>query len=235
MILKAWGVLSHSPLVLSNALRSLGVSHSVIDTEQKIPVERRYDGLCAVQPAWPVIVDSITKVSKLSIIPDDPKILFVFDSRAALLQTNLKPLVLNDLMPDVQRALHINGSHEFKLVKREPSLLEFIDMATKPSVLRTLQTAWCKINPYAYRKEVQEAIILYIEGSRSFKATKAVLEKNLRAEAMLPTLKSDECAALIEAVRLYKAGANLDQICEHFNMESFDITYIVSARKKYAN
>src|SRR5690606_18078239 len=102
---------------------------------------------CLEPPAMPVIcvgLDSITKFK--SKYPRHA--LFVCDSSPKLQHTNLHPLLgkaSDPLTERIKESLLAPWNSDLVIRVDEPSLLDYVDKASKPSLLRDIQTLVYKI------------------------------------------------------------------------------------------
>lgn len=235
MILKAWGVSSLTPLDISRELEKLRVSHSNIGycTQTSQYVRRARDFRIKGQGKWPVVLDSIAAYHRLSTLERKKNlILYVFCSKQEILHTNLDLWIPNkqNLRQSLIYSLTtLDEGKEFKLEEYEPTLEMHIDLAARPSALSDLQTAYYKINPYEHRKQVQEVVILYLASEVGESKLERTLRTTLRGEELLGMLNTVECQNLKEAITYARAGNSVEEAAAKFNVEGFDISYILNS------
>lgn len=233
MILKAWGMLSLTPKEWSDALSYLKVSHSILEKDSETNTPKRYEVDFKVkgQKKWPVILDTLDYFDKIETVePWDQLIVFVFCSRTELLNTNLTPLQpsKSQIIPTLKYSLLNLDSEPFKLEHYQPDFMQYVQIASKPSALSHLQTAYYKITPYSHRKVVQQAVTEYLLSLRSFKSVSSVLKTTLRGEQILEMLQTEECKGLRNAVKKVKKGACPVQVSKELGVDTFDINYLMS-------
>jgi len=233
MIIKAWGVLEHTPLVLSNVLSQLNVSHSVMACAGPNCQYRELHGTGGEQPAWPVVMQNINELNRVhDYVERDRIIAFVFDSKAAITNSNLtiwSPCI--DMYTELQTLLLQEDKEPFKLELRELSALDYVKIASKPSVLSELQSAWCKVNPYSLRKKVQEVIVLYLCADLSKTTMRRTLEFTIHGK-LIEDLLAKDGQTLKSAVSMARLKS-VDEAATHYDIDPFDINYLLSSRKKY--
>lgn len=240
MILKGYGVIDLSPIQVSEALRQLRVSHTIEGGYMRHMVYT-IDGLSKVQPAWPIVVDTLKAVPKVR-TKKERMIYLICDSRAALANTNADKL----LWPESREThgglssalrLALNSAHvaneEWALVRTDPSIDDFVNASSKPSFLNHVQTAVYKINPYDLRKEVQSLVILYLSGKVSPTKMRAKLKSSFKLEALLLLMTDPQAgklrAACEEALR---KKVTVEEIAKRTGVASFDLLYILNSARK---
>lgn len=234
MILKAWGVLEHTPSILSSALCLLRVSHSIIRGVGPNVDIMTVDGLSAVQPAWPVIMHSTSDFNHLKHLKKSHIIAFVFDSRASVMSSNLtvwSPCL--DMVAELPNILVQRDKEPFKLEVREYSAMDYIQIASRPSTLSELHSTWCKINPYQLRKEIEAAIVRYLGCDLSFKVLQKKLQSTLRGDELIRLLKTDGCKQLRYGIaEALKKNASVERIADQLGLDSFDISFVLTSLEK---
>jgi hypothetical protein len=239
MILTALGIVDYTPLQLSGILRSLNLSHSYVCKQGVRYSEFEFDGYSKEQPAWPVIVDRVHIIPKVS-VPRERLIYLVIDARSALATTNID----NSLWPEQRNEYFIpsliaklkevrkaNTSWEF--VSKDPSILDYVNVATKPSFLNDLQTEFYRISNYAQRKEIQIACIAYFGGFLSFSKLKTQLKSNLKFQELLRLMESPKARELQEAVAQLRFKS-VDQVAKDTGFETFELSYILKSSQSQA-
>lgn len=206
-----------------------------LDPKRKIIKRRRR--LCgpAEQRQWPVIVDSLETFARLQDHePKENMIVFVFCSKAELMQTNLTPFAPSqaNLTESLKYALTNLDQDPFVFERYAPTLIQYVNHASKPSALSDLTTIIFRISPYAFRKEVQAAVPQYLAGRMTDNALNKMLTKTLRGDEIRAMLDTEECKALKAAVSEVLSGANPDLVGPKFNIDPFDINYVLHSIKK---
>lgn len=235
MIIKAWGVLEHTPLLLSNVLTQLNVSHSVMACVGPKCQYREIYGTADEQPAWPVIMQNINELNRVEEnVPYDRIIAFVFDSKAAIMNSNLtvwSPCI--DMYTELQTLLLQEDPEPFKLQLQELSAMDYVKIASKPSVLSEIQSAWCRVNPYSLRKRIQEAIVRYLCSDLSKTALLRELQLTPHGAALAKLVtQTEESKVLKSAVAAARLGTS-DEAASKFDIDPFDINFLLSSLKKY--
>lgn len=230
-IVKAWAVTHYSPMQLSNALRFLSVSHSIVgQAEDKRMNVLRVDGLAPEQPAWPIIYHSVSDCRRL-MLPDSPQIHLVCDSIAALSHTNLSGWDWTGSPErDLQKILRKADPEPFVLKIDAPTYMDFVNVASKPSFLRLLQTAYYKITPYADQKAIKSASLAYLAGLISQRALNHALSTTLKSERVRELLQSEQAKRLMQAVERAHSDGDIEAAAEAFDMDAFEVRYIMSNR-----
>lgn len=231
-ILKAWAVTHYSPLQLSQALRRLNISHSIV---QQAPDRRmnvmRVDGLSAEQPAWPVIYHSVDDCKRL-MVSEQRQVHLVCDSIAILGMTNLSTWAWSGKPEkDLQRILPKRDPVPFVLQVQEKSYMDFVAVASKPSFLRLLQTAFYKITPYADQKAIRIATLSYLGGGLSKKALQRVLSITLKSDRIQELLASETANNLIAAVQIARQTGDIEAAAAQYDIDAFEVRYIMSNRE----
>lgn len=232
-VVGAWAMHNATPSEVSNTLTRLSVSHTVVGWShtKKTRAQRVVDGLCRRQPAWPVVCHSVKDIPKYR-VKKSRIILLVCDAPAPLSFTNLNTpelgATLEDTVKNALTAPWIDWTFECK----EPDILDFVDVATKPSFLRSMQTAVYKINPYDFRKQVQSHLILYLGGQLSYTKVRRLLKSSLKSEPLLDLLETPAAKTLQEALRLVDKGWNPEAAADHHDIDVFDINYVRASLTK---
>jgi hypothetical protein len=226
-IINVFGIHS-SPFIVSSSLRNLNVSHTVFSGETKLI--KSVVNLSKEQPAWPIILPSIKTINRYK-DSGEKQILFVCDALAALSHCNVKIIKIDDITNRIKDALiysienPLNDS-AWKLIEKEPSVLDYVTHATKPSFLNGLQSAIYKITPYALRKEIQELIIGYLGGTETRSKLSDKLNSNYKLDALKELIKNDKFANLRNAVTAYKKTNDVEETAKLFECETFEILYL---------
>lgn len=231
-IVKAWAVTHYSPLQVSQALRRLNISHSVVGQapDRRMNV-MRIDGLASEQPSWPVIYHSVADCRRL-MLPERRQVHLVCDSIAALSMTNLTTWAWTGKPEkDMQRILPKRDPVPFVLQVQEKTYMDFVAAASKPSFLRLLQTAFYKITPYADQKAIRIASLSFLAGSINKKALQRVLSITLKSEKVQELLASETAVKLMDAVQRARQSGDIEEAAEHFDIEAFEVRYIMSNRE----
>ena len=165
-VVQAFGVSGYSPLQMSRGLASWGFQHVICSY---VPTDFRYrtriiKGKYKNLPAVPVVCVGLDSISKFKKSDDTNYVLFVCDAPPKLTHTNLEgmPEPNQPLNLRLKAALLYPWKTDLVIALDEPSLSEYIEQASKPSVLRTLQTLLYKIHPYSLRKDMQAGIFAYL-------------------------------------------------------------------------
>ncbi len=237
MILQAYGFVDATPIQLSEALKDLHMSHSLIGGHGRV-MRLELDDLTPEQPVWPVIVDRVRTIPKID-FDRDPMVLFVVDGRASLAVSNISDATLPEkrgsrslrdtLVEALLESHKLRGIGSWHLIRNEPTLSEFVSQAVKPSLVNLVQGAIYKINPYAVRKEVQRTCIAYLAGAISTPAIRRYLKSSLKFQTLLSIIDSDKGLNLREAVAQVQNGRPIDSVCLEFSVESFEILYLINS------
>lgn len=195
------------------------------------------DGLCAKQPAWPVVLDRIKAIPKVRTVKDR-LIYIICDSRAALANTNASRLLWpdNESFSGVLR-LALNTAHikneDWVLTKSDPSIDDYVNASSKPSFLNHVQTIIYKINPYDLRKEMQPLVIMHLSGMAPAAKIRIKLKSSFKLEPLMRLLEdpqADKLRAACETVLKHNADPYV--VAKQSGVDSFDILYLVSSARK---
>jgi hypothetical protein len=181
----------------------------------------------------------VDKVSTAARVPASkwPRILFVCDSPSALSQCNV--LCITECTTErLSAALKLATAQPvpegWKLQRNEPTILDYVQTATKPSYLNHIQTALYRITPYALRKDVQYTTIAFLDGQISLKTLRVKLKSNYKLAELLELVGDPKAEELRRAVARFKATNMLDETAKEFNVETFEILYVVNSAKRNA-
>ena len=235
MILAAYGILDYSPIQVSEFLRRLRMSHTLEGGLRHLT--HTLDGLCKEQPLWPIVVDKVKAIHKLR-MKTERTILLVCDSRAALSTTNVRtelwPEHRGSDMVDALKAAMLatnKNSCEWELTNNEPSTLDYVNSATKPSFVNLLQTEIYKLTPYALRKEVQQVVIAYLAGTASYTSMHKKLKSSLKLQTLAGLMHLPKAKELREAV-LMLGGASVEEVAKKTGYETFELLYLSKSNAK---
>lgn len=234
-ILAAYGVPDHSPYDISTVLSGLGVGHTIMWREGLATKSKTIEAQKEGQKSWPIIVDSVRLLPLLKL--HGRYIAYVTDARAALSLSNIDNSMWagstdnSQFLKAIKQSLkvRVRDVPKWSLTRREPSLMEYVNKAVKPSQLNDFQTLVCKINPYTLRKEIQTLFIGYLASSVKGSVLKAKLNSSYRLAPLLDLMKAERTQELRKAVAQVKAGADLEVVCTETDFESFEIMYILKA------
>jgi hypothetical protein len=238
-VLAAFGVVDRAPLQVSDALKELNMSHTYTWRQGVRVNSTHIDGLALEQPVWPIVVDSLRTLSKIKV--HGRYVFLVVDSRAALANANLS----GHLWPEHQtgsftntlkRALIESKTAQccWELESREPSLMDYVNTATKPSQLNNIQTLLYKITPYALRKEVQALCISYIAGTTSAQSLKTKLKSNLKFAQLLELMFQEKTTKYRDACILART-VPMPQVVKDTGYQSFEIMYVLKSAENHKN
>lgn len=238
MVKEAWAVYM-TLFDLSIALRELNISHNVIEfnedsTNGKSKHRYKNINLGFPQPAMPFLLSTIADIPKLYKI-EYPCIAFIAASQHEISISNVRLLERTEnLIYDVKYALieSLKGTKDFILEYNEPSLMDYVKVASKPSILNQIQNAWYKVNPYSDRKIVQNTVIQYLSGIITLTRAKSVLSKTLKMQSIADMLATQEATNLKLATMEAKHKGGIAEIAESYNLDPFDINYLLASRNK---
>jgi len=216
MIVHAYGICESSPLVVSDTLRALNISHSLAG----VPFDLGFP-----QPYEVVILNK-------AYIPKSKtqQVVFICAPAAILKTTNLRLLKCDDLYNTLKEALIYASKHPFnpgwELQNNPKSILDFVNLATKPSYLNKLQESLYKITPYSLRKEAQTLIISYLASKASRKDLFAKLNSSWKFATLKELLDDPKAVKLKDAVSMYYKVNDEVKVAEATGFETFEILYI---------
>lgn len=235
-ILRVWAITDVSPIDVSLALSKLRISHTrYMAASEGIAAAKEDIKLGFSQPAWPVVMDSVDRVYRYD-VPHSPQVVFICATKSVIAQTNLDVLDVSHREIALRDALSFALSNpmdtSWTLVVKDKTTDDYVNEATKPTLLNHIQTALYKISPHELKKEVQKLVIGYLAG----KETKTKLFDKLKSSYKLDTLKdlmSDPQIPLYkEAVNKYRATGDMDAVVAEFGFASFEILYVINSVKK---
>lgn len=230
-IIHAFGILA-SPVEVSAILSQLRIGHTLVSSSLR--AQGRNQHLGRRQPAWPVVLPSIKALSRYT-SEFEPEILFICDSQALLATCNIRILKPKDLEYGVRRALEYavaNPMASWALERKEMSISDYVNSATKPSYLNALQSEFYRITPYDLRKEVQNLVIGCLAGAESKSKLNAKLDSSHKLSALARLAKDPKFGLLKEAVAHYRASGSIEATAAATGFENFEILYIARSSEK---
>jgi hypothetical protein len=231
-IFHAYGVLA-SPLQLSAAFTSIGISHVTIDSSLK--AKPTVKNVAKKQPAWPVVLPSLKAMGRHWLELDN-QILYICGSMHELSTTNLR--IIKDWKSSLKASLIYAGLHPFdhdwQLVTNEPTMEDFVNMATKPSFLNHVQAEIYKLTPYDLRKTVQAMVIAYLAGTEGPTKLKQKLASSFKLDRLKALMADPQCQVLRQAVADYRRSGDEEAVAKAHGVETFEIMYLVKSSAKKA-
>jgi hypothetical protein len=244
MVLDAFGIYDISPVQVSQVLRRLRVSHTVLGGQPK-PIQYDVDGLSHEQPVWPVIVDKVKNIARLQ-NARSPSVLFVCDGLAALNFTNIskdlwaenrtstleesvRAALIRTILP---RGRVLDNVPSWKLAVVEPAIADYVRAAVKPSFLNCIQALFHKITPYAKSKETRTLCIAYLAGGIGIAALRRYLKTSLKFADLLVLMDSAAALNLRAAVAALKSKP-IETVAQEFGVETFELLYIVKSYQQH--
>jgi len=160
-------------------------------------------------------------------------VVFVTDARAALCQTNISSQLWpeNRLLFDIKQDLKhvLKSAHrddfEWELKIKNPTIMDYVNTAVKPSFLNDLGTLFYKISNYQQRKEIQKLCIGYLASSTPKNKMLSALKANLKFEAILNLMTSDKAQELKDAVAQLKTDP-VDVVANRTGLATFELLYV---------
>jgi hypothetical protein len=233
MIKNSFGLVDCSPVEASEILKRLNLSHSVVGGFIRT-MAYTYEANVAEQPAWPVVIDKLKTIPKIR-TKKSPLIYFVCDARDVLAQSNMSQqlwperrsksldLAIADALVD-----SMNLEKPWHLTINEPSLSDYVLLASKPAFLNLIQGSIYRITPYPKRKEVQRLCIQYLAGNVPLAKVKTLLKSSLKFNDLLSMMDSDKALNLREAIRA-TSSRPVEQVCKDFGVEQFEVMYVIKS------
>lgn len=117
-------------------------------------------------------------------------------------------------------------------IEYELCLLSLVDIVAKPSLLSDMLTAASKISPYSLRKESHEAVVKYLTGKLSKRATVAVLSQ---APSQLGLLKSLPGIAFYREAFQELKKLPAEKVAAKYSVPKFDLNYLWSLHVSKGN
>lgn len=147
----------------------------------------------------------------------------VTDCLSALSNTNLP--IYNEADPQlvIEKAL---TTPKIEPDLNQPELLDYVEIAASPSHLMEIQTAIYRISNLPLRKQIQAAIIQFLDSRLSATQLKKLLSSSSKLEPLSNLMDSKESLALRDAVAQYRQGTDIAQLELETKFTSFDIMYI---------
>lgn len=205
-----YGTPSYSTWEISEALRYLNVSHSIIDSSGKL----LKINMKRAQPKWVHVSLGTDNKRKDSVN-------FIVSSFGELGLTNI-PLFPNTSLEVALKTMLIeNKSIELKIRKMGPS--DYVEMITKPSLLNLIQTQLYKIQPYSLRKEAQTLILKFFNSKLGERQLMDFLKRNFKTESLIPLIK--EGKGLREAVATL-TETNVEEVSKRTGYPTFELLYL---------
>jgi hypothetical protein len=164
---------------------------------------------------------------------------FVCDARAALSTSNISQVLwpehrgLMEVTAAVKQALIAANSltHDWQIVVNEPTIEDYVNIATKPSFFNHVQSAMYRITPYNLRKEVNLMCVAYLAGSVSITALKRKLKSSHKLDQLLTLMDSEKARELREAVGRARRD-NVEIVAHETGFEQFEILYVLRSFEK---
>lgn len=229
-VIQAYGVLA-SPLQLSAELTGLRVSHVLIDSS--LQARPTVKDVAKRQPAWPVILPSL-QAFKRHWLPYDQQILYVCGSVNELKTTNLR--VIKDWKESLPKSLVYAVANplrnDWKLEVKEPTMEDFVHVATKPSFLNHVQAEIYKLTPYDLRRTVQAMVISYLAGVEGFGKLKQKLASSYKLDRLKALMADPQCQVLRDAVADYRRTQDEEAAAKAHGVETFEIMYLFKSSAK---
>ena len=119
----------------------------------------------------------------------------------------------------------------WSLINKEPSTLDYVNSATKPSLVNKLQTEVYKLTPYALRKEVQQLMIAYLAGTASYTAMHKKLKSSLKLQRLGELLHLPKAKELREAVLMLNT-TSVEDVAKKTGFETFELLYLSRSNAK---
>lgn len=204
----------HSVFDISDGLRRLKVSHSVVNRgrikhvdlgfKQKLPVRVGND-----VNSW------------------DPKsVNFIVSSMAEISLTNFPRLGTGDVQEDLSTALN-SGPSVIPCVKTM-GMHDYVNWLAKPSILNKIQTEVYKIQPYSLRKQTQALVLDFFNSRISVKRMLASLQDNMKHDGL--------ASCIPDAVYLRDAVARLQtedltKVSLETGVPTFELLYLSKIRE----
>lgn len=245
--LGVYGVIDHSPVEVSMALKYLGVSHRIVGDNATFLDQH----VSEEQPAIVYLAYSLNQVERIIRFQHAPYIVFVCAAEDEIKMTNSPAITraanLSSTLKQILRDRHpkkVSESFQFKRVHK--TLDDYVHEATKPTFLYFIQTAIYKLTPYALVKESRELIISALYGAISMKKLHDFLNSSLKLEELKLLLKDDRAKQVRELVlevrkQLGNSPASakkedevVGRVVASTGLEPFDILYVMRSFQKMA-
>lgn len=231
----AFAVPGIAPLFVSRALSLLTISHLTCGYDSSAFRYRtiRTKAPCTEPPALPVLCVGLDSVNKFK-SKYHRHVLFVCDGADRLKHTNLQPLLGKDSEPLIERvkaALLAPWHPDLEIRIDAPGLLDYVDKASKPSLLRDIQTTVYKINPYGLRKEIQHLILKFLAGRISKKEMFMHLERTSRSEELKRLLVTPSAQILVKALKKAQ-NTPTQQVADEYGIDVFDLNFVRASLDK---
>lgn len=215
--MKACVSFRHSVLQVHNILKSAMIPHSVVmkSSRHGPPARRQFKA-----PAAVMVYDDFRVLNSWASKGDMPLIIVL--SRTEASYTNLP-----EFDPE-----HPVPTAKIKLKLSVPSVMDYVNMAVKPSYLMGVQTALYRISNHNTRKIAQAAIIKYLDSKMSWRQLRALLKGNLTTEPLVEIMQSPLAAELQQAVLRVREGQDIRVVEAESSFVSFDILYVIRSSEK---
>jgi hypothetical protein len=109
------------------------------------------------------------------------------------------------------------------------SVVDFIHMVAKPSLLNKIETEIHRISPYPFRKEVKKTILDYFNGRIGISVVSKLLRKSLKLDALHGFMWSNDAMLLKQGVEAVAQGQDPEAVGLRLNVPTFDILYLRNA------
>src|SRR5690606_38027543 len=92
-----------------------------------------------------------------------------------------------------------------RLKVKDKTVDDYVNEATKPTLLNHIQTALYKITPHELKKEVQKMVISYLAGKESKTRLFDKLKSSYKLDTLRELMSDPQVAEYKEAVALFRA------------------------------
>lgn len=210
---------------LHKMLTQLGYTHTLIGKRwgqvKKVELEKDY-GI--------VVCESVEKAKRV-----EAKVLFIVDSKPALLDTNADQSLFVKFKTDkafCSRLKKLIDPTPMQLIIKEHSLAEIVDRITTKSILTDVQTLVNKVNPYDLRKKIHNLLITYIYGACPYSEVSHLLSSNDKLSSLLALSKDERIKTIRNAVIEYKKIKDEESLAKKYGIHTFEILYIYNSYSK---
>lgn len=210
------GTHRYSPLQLSEAVSALNLTHLVYraHSSTKTVLRRRIgEGEASV-----LIADGLNSIRRKR-----RGLVIVTAPKAELALTNIPQLESDDLVADIRA--HLKRA-PVELDIHVASVMDFVNVAVRPSILTDIQTTLYRISNTQLRKAAQVALVRTLDSKHSVTKLIRDLSANLYTAPLSELARHPDFEALRAAVLRFRQGEDSLSIELSTKFTSFDILYV---------
>lgn len=212
------GISYASPLAVSALLRQMGLTHTYLG--EPVNLER--------------LPETSIHIVKNHFCIGKEGVYLYFTCDEELSETNIpraKPSpITTQWIQTLFDYANDNPMTGWRYQRTKKTMMQYVEVATKPSYLNKVQEAIYKINPYNLRKEAQAKILRHIAGHISDAEILTYIRSSPRFAVLESLIAQPEKMSLRSALKSYKAGERDETLlAKRWGVETFEILYLANS------